>query len=64
MDTSQVITEELRKRIRAMEELIKSAKDCLKDEDFLQCAVRLEEASNQGKFSELLINIFDSMSGN
>ena len=64
MDTSQVITEELRKRIRAMEELIKSVKDCLKDEDFLQCAVRLEEASNQGKFSELLINIFDSMSGN
>jgi len=41
---------------------LESAKDCLKDNDFLQCAVRLQMAAEQGRFSDFAMYIFDSLS--
>jgi hypothetical protein len=50
---------ELQDRIRQMENLIKSARSCLRNGDYFQCAVRLEEVARLGKFSEEYMNSLD-----
>lgn len=61
MKTEDVVKQELEARIGQVELCLKSAKDCLKENNFLQCAVRLQMAAEQGQFSELLMNVFDSL---
>ena len=64
MKTEDVVQRELQGRIDQVEMCLKSAKECLKENDFLQCAVRLQIAAEQGQFSDLLMNIFDSTDEN
>jgi hypothetical protein len=61
MKTEDVVRQELQSRISQAEMCLESAKDCLKEKDYLQCAVRLQMAAEQGQFSELLMNVFDSL---
>jgi len=63
MKIEDVCKQELQRRIKAIETLLASAKDCLKENDFFQCAVRLEEMKGVGTFDETLLNVFDSISG-
>ena len=63
MKTTEVLYEDLRSRICRMKKEIESAEDCLADRDFLQCAVRLQEAGSAVAFDNLHLNIMDSMSG-
>lgn len=60
MEKKDLCKEFLQDKIYEMEKSIKSAKACLADGDFLQCAVRLEGAGP--KFDNFTMNIFDSMS--
>ena len=62
MKTKDICKQALNERISSMEGLIKSAKQCLKDDDCLQCAVRLEKVAEHGRFDEIIMNVFDSVS--
>ncbi|WP_461521578.1 hypothetical protein [Porticoccus sp.] len=62
MTTQEVCRDYLDGQIKSMEALIRSAEECLDDGDFLQCAVRMEEASSKARFDNLLMAVFDSMS--
>jgi hypothetical protein len=61
MKTEEIVRQELQGRINQVHMLLASAKDCLTEKDYLQCAVRLQMAAGQGEFSELLMNVFDSL---
>lgn len=62
METKDICKKELEGRISQIEGLLKSAKSCLKEGDFFQCAVRLELIAEQGKFSDFLKDVFESQS--
>jgi len=59
--TQRVCHNSLSERIAECRHLFKCAEDCLKDNDYLQCAVRLEEAGERLHFAEFAMNIFDTM---
>lgn len=61
MKIQDVCRVELQDRINQVDITLRSARQCLADDDFLQCAVRLQMLSEQGEFSELLMKIFDSV---
>ena len=61
--TKKHCDEELQKRIADSTALIKSAYNCLKTGDFLQCAARLQEMEKFGKFTNLEMMVFDEESG-
>ena len=61
MSAKNIIIEELGQRIITMKNLISSAELCLQDEDYVQCAVRLEMAANQGKFDDFMMRIFEAL---
>ena len=63
MKTTEVLYEDLYARIIRMKKEIESAEGCLADRDFLQCAVRLQQAGGETAFDNLHLNIMDSMSG-
>lgn len=63
MDTKDVVKQDLQNRIEGIEEYLRSARACLKDGQYLQCAVRLQEAAKLGQFSELVLNILDTLAG-
>ena len=63
METTEVLYEDLHSRICRMKKEIESAESCLADRDFLQCAVRLQQAGSETAFDNLHLNIMDSMSG-
>lgn len=63
MDTPEEITRDiLEDSIENIEQLISSAKSCLQDKDYFQCAVRLEMITPI-KFDETLMRVFESLSG-
>jgi len=62
MNTKSACYTELKNRIDQATRLIKSAFNCYKHGDFLQCAVRLQGLEKFGKFTELEMNIFESES--
>ena len=64
MKTTEVIYEDLNARISRMKESISSAESCLSERDFLQCAVRLQDAGSEAGFDNLHLNIMDSMGKN
>ena len=61
MSTKVVAVEELECRIHSMKHFIEEAQACLDDNDFLQCAVRLEMAASQGKFDDFMMQIFEAV---
>ena len=61
MKTSDIIEKNLEERIRMIEIAVKSAKNCLKEKSYLQCAVRLEMVIQHATFDEFTRSIFDSM---
>ena len=63
MNTKQVVKNSLFERISEMESFINDAKLCLEDGEYLDCAVRLQSAATLAEFDTLLLNIFDSISG-
>ncbi|KXJ57853.1 MAG: hypothetical protein AXW15_00030 [Neptuniibacter sp. Phe_28] len=63
MKTTEVLYEDLLGRIGRMKKEIESAEGCLVDRDYLQCAVRLQQAGSEAAFDNLHLNIMDSMSG-
>ena len=64
MEISEVLTEDLQGRIHRMKKEIESASLCLEDGDYLQCAIRLQDAAMEASFDDLHLSIMDSMSGN
>ena len=60
--TKDVCRTNLEQRIKSMEKMIKAAKERLREDDFLQCAVRLEKAADEARFDNMLILIFGSLS--
>ena len=60
--TKDICRANLEQRIKGMEKMIKAAKERLKEDDFLQCAVRLEKAAEEARFENTLLLVFDSMS--
>jgi hypothetical protein len=62
MKATEVLYEDLYARIGRMKKEIESAEGCLADRDFLQCAVRLQQAGSDANFDNLHLNIMDSMS--
>lgn len=63
MKTTEVLYEDLNARIARMKKEIEGAEECLADRDYLQCAVRLQQAGSEANFDTLHMNIMDSMSG-
>ena len=63
MKISEVLYEDLIARIKRIRKEIDSAEGCLiEDQDYLQCAVRLQQAGSDTEFDNLHLNIMDSMS--
>ena len=62
MKTEKILEDDLSARIERMQASIWSANACLDDNDFLQCAVRLQDAAKEAQFDDLIMNIYDSMS--
>jgi len=60
-DVRKVCQDELERRIKRAEMLIESAKSCLSEREYLQCAVRLQEMEQCGQFTETEMNIFDAL---
>ena len=63
MITSEYLDNELKNRIEDAQTMLKSAEQCLKNSDYLQCAVRLQELKKIGAFTQLEIDIMDAESG-
>lgn len=61
METKDVVEKVLQERIEQMERYMSIAKALLKKRNYLQTAVRLEEAAQQGKFDNFMLSVFDSM---
>jgi hypothetical protein len=61
MKPTDVCKNELENRIGQIELCLKSAKNCLNDGDYLQCAVRLEMVTEFGKFSDFDMDIMDGL---
>lgn len=59
-EPKDVIDGELRNRLARADALLKQGLACLEQRDFLQCAVRIELAAKEGKFSEFEMNLFDA----
>ena len=62
MKTTEVLYDDLGARINRMRVELTSAENCLIDRDYLQCAVRLQQAGSEAVFDNLHLNIMDSMS--
>ncbi len=60
MKTENVCNEFLLERIAQSRHLLGCAAVCLKDGDFLQCAVRLEEIKDICNFDKFTMGIFDA----
>lgn len=61
MKTEDVLEQELKARMARMEAMLRQAFDLLEKRDYLQCAVRIQEAGQQGQFDTALMNVFDAM---
>ena len=64
METTEVIYDDLHLRINRLKDIISSAEDSLESKDYIQCAVRLQDAMIETKFDTLHLNIMDSMTDN
>lgn len=62
MNTKTACYEELKIRMDKARQITRSAFDCWKHGDFLQCAVRLQDLEKCGKFTDLEMNIFEAES--
>lgn len=61
MEVRETVRIELLRRLQMAQGIINNANDTLKSEDFLQTAVRLQELKTVGNFTELELNIMDSI---
>ena len=61
METTEVIYDDLHLRINRLKDIISSAEDSLESKDYIQCAVRLQDAMTEITFDTLHLNIMDSM---
>jgi len=60
MKTKILVGQELTRRLDRVADLLRSAEDCLMQEDFTQCLVRLELISDQGKFDQVFKDICEA----
>lgn len=60
MKTKILVGQELTRRLDRIADLIRSAEDCLMQEDFTQCLVRLELIADQGKFDPVFKDICEA----
>jgi hypothetical protein len=63
MKTTEILYDDLTSRIAGMQKDLDSASSCLiESRDYLQCAVRLQDAAQKAKFEQIYLHIMDSMS--
>ena len=62
MITSEYLDNELKNRIEDASEMLKSAEQCLKNSDYLQCSVRLQDLKKISIFTQLEMDIMDAES--
>lgn len=63
MSTEAVLYHDLTGRIKQMRQAVDAAESCLvSDRDYLQCAVRLQDAAAIATFDQLLLLVMDSIS--
>lgn len=62
MTTDEVIYNDLDRRIKEMRKRISAAEQLLNQDNYIQCAVRLQLAAQEAQFDELLLAIYDSQS--
>ena len=59
--TQKVCHDSLSDKIAKCRLILQTAENCLKDNDYLQCAAHLEEVGKEIHFDEFVMNIFDAM---
>jgi len=64
MKTKDVVIRELQNRIDQIDKLSESAKECLTDGDFVQCAVRIQMLQELSIFSDFTMDIFEIFTSN
>lgn len=60
---NDICKHEISDRIRRMKLLIDGAQEYLSDGDYLQCAIRIDQAAKLGNFDLFSIKIFDLAGG-
>lgn len=61
MRPEDVCKQELEQKIAEVEGILRSAKDCLKDKNYMQCAIRLQDLICLEKYNDFTMDIFFSL---